>query len=122
MPANKCSTKYSVTFSERRTGALPGIKDAVYGVSQVLLGSGEDREAGQHQDRHLGLEDGLEMERQIFIIKLGKSAHHSNTPHLSSATDYQRQKINRRNSVKVRLRCWRYQITINEDWAEISAH
>ena len=39
---------------------VPGVEDAVYGVSQVLLGSREDREAGQHQDRHLGLEDGLE--------------------------------------------------------------
>ena len=61
-------------------------------------------------------------ERQIFIINFGKSAHHSNTPHLSSATDYQQQKINSRNSVKVTLRCWRYQITINEEWVEITAH
>ena len=43
------SVKKSALYS------VPGVEDAVYGVSQVLLGSGEDREAGQHQHGHLGL-------------------------------------------------------------------
>ena len=51
----------------------------MYGVAQVLLGGGEDRQAGQHQDRHLGLEDGLEEE--IFSVNFANLANHSNTPH-----------------------------------------
>ena len=45
---------------------LPGVEYAVYRIPQVLLGGREDREAGQHQHRHLGLEDGLEGIRESY--------------------------------------------------------
>ena len=45
---------------------LPGVEYAVYGIPQVLLGRREDREAGQHQHRHLGLEDGLQGIRERY--------------------------------------------------------
>ena len=64
----------------------------MYGVPQVLLGGGEDREAGEHQDRHLGLENGL-VEWQQYLVQTWPitwaTLKHPTTTLLSSATDYQ---------------------------------